>query len=246
MAKNENGQTTVLIERDETVKMHMWLVKCIAKSIADTLPVQIDIEDLISAGTLGLIKAVDDFDPSRGAKLETYARYRIRGAILDELRKHDLLPYSTRSKIKQLDRTIVDLERGLRRYPTDEEIAERMGLAPDEVSGLLGVAASCDLYSLDEILENGEPVLRLDPERAVSRPSDPLTSLEREELIKVISDAIRDLGETERTVLGLYYYEGLRMREIGEVLGISESRVSQIHSKAVLLLRGRLKIHLSL
>jgi RNA polymerase sigma factor for flagellar operon FliA len=244
MVTGENRHTTVLIERNEIVKEHMWLVKCIARSIADVLPDRIDLEDLVSAGTVGLIKAVDDFDPSKGAKLETYARYRIKGAILDELRKDDLLPYSARSKLKQLDRAVVTLERSLQRYPTDQEIADTTGLPLDEITRLLGMAASLDLYSLDELLERGEA--DLDPRHDGGAVDDPLSRIEREELISVISDAIKDLQETERTVLGLYYYEGLRMREIGEVLGISESRVSQIHSKAVLLLRGRLKIHLAL
>jgi RNA polymerase sigma factor for flagellar operon FliA len=236
----------VLTDRDRTIKQHLWLVRSIATSMAASLPKKVDVEDLISAGTVGLIKAVDDFDPSRGAKLETYARYRIRGAILDELRKQDLLPYSTRVKLRNLDRAIHDLERSLGRYPTDGEIAEAAGVSEEEMSRLLSIATSIDLYSLDEMFENGDETLRIDTQRVDPGSEDPLRRLEREEMTAVMVKGLRDLPLMERTVLGLYYYEGLRMKEIGEVLGVSESRVSQIHSKAILLLRARLRIHLGL
>jgi RNA polymerase sigma factor for flagellar operon FliA len=237
-------ETAVLTERNDIIEQHMWLVNCIARSIADALPRQVDVDDLISAGTMGLIKAVDDFDPSKGAKLETYARYRIKGSILDELRKQDLLPYSTRCRLKQLDKAILELERTLGRHPTDEEIAGHTGLSPQEISRLLDMVTGLDLYSLDQILENGEANLRIDLTEALANSPDPLGRLEKEELTSILVEGIRDLPETEKTVLGLYYYEGLRMKEIGEVLGISESRVSQIHSRAVLLLRNRLRVHL--
>jgi RNA polymerase sigma factor for flagellar operon FliA len=204
----------------------------------------VDVEDLISAGTVGLIKAVDDFNPAKGAKLETYARYRIKGAILDELRKQDMLPYSTRSKLRGLDRAIHNLERTLGRYPTDAEIAGEAGISEDELSRLLSTATAIDLYSLDDILENGDEDLDLAADHATSQPEDPLSRLEREEVTRVMVDGLKSLPQMERVVLGLYYYEGLRMKEIGEVLGVSESRISQVHSRAILLLRARLRIHL--
>lgn len=230
--------------RDKIIEDHMWLVRCIARSMADCLPQQIEVDDLISAGTVGLIKAVDDFDPSRGARLETYARYRIKGAILDELRKQDMLPYSTRSRLRRLDQAIHNLERTLGRHPTDREIIEEAGISEDEMSRLLAVATAVDLYSLEDILENGDEELRLAPDHGVAQPEDPLSKLEREEVTRVIVEGLKSMPRMERTVLGLYYYEGLRMKEIGEVLGVSESRISQVHSKAILLLRARLRIHL--
>jgi len=242
-AKSES-RLPVADVRDRTIEEHMWLVRCIAKSMADRLPGQVDVDDLISAGAVGLIKAVDDFDPSRGAKLETYARYRIKGAILDDLRKQDMLPYSTRSKLRVVDRAIHSLERSLGRYPSDREIAEVAGISEEELSRLLSLASAIDLYSLDDILENGGEDMDIAEGPAGARQEDPLTKLEREELARVIVDGLRELPQMERTVLGLYYYEGLRMKEIGEVVGVSESRISQIHSRAILLLRSRLRIHL--
>ncbi len=240
-----SGNKTSLIDREEMVKQHLWLVRCIAQSIAEALPKTVDVHDLISAGTVGLIKAVDEYDPARGAKLETYARYRIRGAIFDELRKQDILPYSIRSKVKQIDRAIYELERELGRYPEDDEIAERACLDVGEISRLLAMAGTLDLYSLEELLENGDVSLDIIESQVTEGSRDPLSKLEREELVKVLVSAIKELPEAERTILGLYYYEGLRMKEIGEVLGISESRVSQIHSKAILFLRSRLRARLS-
>jgi len=237
--------TTSVVDREEIVKQHLWLVRCIAQSIAEALPRSVDVADLISAGTVGLIRAIDEYDPSKGAKLETYARYKIRGAIFDELRKQDILPYSVRSKVKQIDRAISELERELGRYPEDDEIAERVGLEVGEISKLLAMAGTLDLYSLEELLENGEISFDMVEGENEDGLADPLTRLEREELVKVLVNAIKELPETERTILGLYYYEGLRMKEIGEVLGISESRVSQIHSKAILFLRSRLRVRLS-
>jgi len=230
--------------RDRTIEEHMWLVRCIARSIAESLPQQVDLDDLISAGTVGLIKAVDGFDASRGAKLETYARYRIKGAILDELRKQDMLPYSTRSRLRGIEQAIHRLEKSLGRHPTDREIVEEAGVSEDEVSRLLAVAASVDLYSLDDIIEKGNEDLCIASGHPGAGPEDPLSKLEREELIRVMIEGLKSLPRMERTMLGLYYYEGLRMRDIGELLGVTESRVSQVHSKAILLLRARLRDHL--
>jgi RNA polymerase sigma factor for flagellar operon FliA len=230
--------------RNQTIEDHMWLVRCIAKSMADSLPQQVDMDDLTSAGTLGLIRAVDDFDPSKGAKLETYARYRIRGAILDELRRQDLLPYSARSRLRRLDRAIHNLEKCLGRYPTDREIADEAGISENELSRLLATAAVIDLYSLDDILDSGDDTVEIAPDHAGFEHEDPLARLEREEMVRVMVQGLRDLPQMERTVLGLYYYEGLKMKEIGEVVGVSESRISQVHSRAILLLRAKLRIHL--
>lgn len=242
--EEKHAGVAVVPERDQTIEEHMWLVRCIARSMADNLPEQVDLDDLLSAGAVGLIKAVDDFDPGRGAKLETYARYRIKGAILDELRRQDMLPYSMRSKLRGLDRAIHNLERRLGRYPSDREIAEEAGISEEDLSRLLSMAAAMDLYSLDDILENGGENVDVAGRQAAPQQEDPLTKLEREELARVMVDGLKELPQMERTVLGLYYYEGLRMKEIGEVMGVSESRISQIHSRAILLLKAKLRIHL--
>lgn len=239
------GDTLAVVDRDSLVEEHMWLVRCISRAMHDHLPKWIDLDDLVSVGTVGLIKAVDDFDPERGARLETYARYRIRGAILDELRRLDIFPSSTRMKLHQLEDAIVELEKSLGRYPTDEEMAQKSGLSPEEISGLLANATMVELYSLDEIAGDGGGDLGGSFGEAVSTIDDPLANLEKQEMERVLIDAIADLPETERAVLGLYYYDGLRMKEIGKVLAISESRVSQIHSKAILLLRAKLIVHVS-
>jgi RNA polymerase sigma factor FliA len=239
------GETLAILDRDCTVRDHMWLVKCISRAIHEHLPQWIDLDDLISVGTMGLIKAVDDFDPAKGARLETYARYRIRGAILDELRRLDVFPSSTRMKLHQLEDAIVELERSLGRYPRDEEIAEKSGLSLEEISGLLSDATTVVLYSLEELTGGSDDALGREVGEAVLSVDDPLASLERRELERVLVEAIEELPATERAVLGLYYYDGLRMKEIGKALNISESRVSQVHSKAILLLRAKLRMHIA-
>lgn len=242
---DKRQEASITAARDELITQYVWLVRCIAKSIADSLPRSVDVNDLMSAGTMGLIKAVDDFDPSRGVKIETYARFRIRGAILDELRSLDPLPYSTRSKLKQVERAIADLESSLGRSPNAAEIAEKMGLTPQEISILLATANSADLYSLDEMIDEGNGSLNGVIGELEKSKSDPLMKLERNELENLLVEAIKELPKTERVILGLYYYEGLRMWEVGQVLGISESRVSQIHSSAISALRMKLKATIS-
>lgn len=233
--------TQAVLDRNEAVRDYMWLVKCVARGISESLPKSVEIEDLISAGTMGLIRAVEDFDPSRGAKLETYARYRIRGSIIDELRRGDRLPQSLRTKLKQVERAVETLERKTGHYPTDEEIAEEAGLDAAEIPVLLSAAANADLYSLEEVFKSGRGEASVDREHADRKSPDPHSKLERKEIERILVRAIRELPRVEKIVLSLYYYEELRMREIGEVLGISESRVSQINSRAILLLRGKIR-----
>ncbi len=230
-----------VVDRDELVHRHMWLVKCVARSIAENLPQSVDVEDLISAGAIGLIQAVENYDARRGANLETYARHRIRGAILDELRRCDRLPQHMRSKLSKVESAIVTLERRKGSCPGDDEIAEEAGLAPDEVPAVFSAAAAADLHSFEEVFERDSVGASVDLEQVKTKSPDPQSKLERKELEKVLIHAIRGLPRVEKIVLSLYYYEGLRMREIGEVLGISESRVSQIHSRAILLLRGKIR-----
>lgn len=235
------GAGSAVADRDETVRALMWLVKYVARSVAENLPQSVDIEDLISAGAVGLIQAVENYNPSRGANLETYARYRIKGAILDELRKSDRLPRSTRAKLKRIESAVEVLGRETGGYPTDDEIALEAGLPPDEIPVLFSAAAAAGLYSLEEVFQSGKGEASVDLDEINGESPDPLGRLERKELEKILTRAIRELPRVEKIVLSLYYYEGLRMREIGEVLGISESRISQIHSRAILLLRGKIR-----
>jgi RNA polymerase sigma factor for flagellar operon FliA len=240
----EPTETEALARRNQLVKDHLWLVKCIARMVAARVPDTVDIDDVIGAGAIGLIKAADDFDATRGAKFETYARHRIRGSILDDLRQQDALPYSKRSKLRQLERAIEELERNLGRYPTDGEIAEKAALSEGEISDLLTSATSVDLYSLEALFEHGDEDRLETPELQAQYP-DPHSKMERKEIEALLAAAIRELPRMERVVLSLYYYNELRMKEVGVVLDLSESRVSQIHARAILLLRGRLRLYLN-
>ena len=235
------GAGPAVADRDEVVRDLMWLVKCVAMGMAENLPKSVDVNDLIGAGTVGLIQAAEKFDPSKGANLETYARYRIKGAILDELRRGDRLPQSTRSKLKKVERAVEALERKTGRCPTDDEIALEAGIPAEEIPMLFTAAAAADLYSLEEVFQTDRGEASVDLDEINRESPDPLSRLERKELEKMLVGAIRGLPRVEKIVLSLYYYEGLRMREIGEVLGISESRISQIHSRAILLLRGKIR-----
>lgn len=237
----EAPDTEALARRNQLVSDHLWLVKCIARRLFARVPDSVDVDDLISAGAIGLIRAADDYDPSRGVKFETYARHRIRGSMMDDLRKQDALPYSQRSKLRRVDRAIEELERRLGRYPADSEIAEKAGLSEEEISDLLASATSVDLYSLEAIFERGDEAW-LDSPEAQARCPDPHSRMERKEIETLLTSAIAELPRTERLVLSLYYYHGLRMKEVGFVLNLTESRVSQIHARAILLLRGRLRI----
>jgi len=240
----ERPETEALALRNQLVQDYLWLVKHIARTVAVRLPDTVDIDDVASAGALGLIEAAEDFDPTRGVKFETYARHRIRGSIMDDLRQQDALPHSKRSKLRQIEKAIEDLERSLRRYPTEGEIAEKAGMSQEEISNLLASATSVDLYSLEALFERGDED-RLASSELQAKCHDPHSKMERKELETLLASAIGELPRMERTVLSLYYFNGLRMKEVGFVLDLSESRVSQIHANAILLLRGRLRLYLN-
>ena len=219
------------------------LVKYVAGRVAIGLPPNVEFDDLVSYGIFGLMDALDKFDPQRSIKFETYAIARIRGAILDGLRSNDWVPRSVRQKARHLERACADLENRLGRSATDLEISQVMNLTLDQFQGLLAEVSCTTLTSLDELWlvhSNEEDTVRVmdlvrDPES-----NDPIRLVEMEEVKRQLADAIAKLPERERLVVALYYYEGLTLKEIGEILGISESRVSQIHTKAVFRLRGRL------
>jgi RNA polymerase sigma factor for flagellar operon FliA len=207
------------------------------------LPAHVALDDLISAGVLGLIDAVDKFDPGKKVKFKTYAEFRIRGAILDELRSMDWVPRSVRRKSTQLENVYNRLQNRLGRPATDEEVAEELGVGLDEFFQLLDQVKGINLLSLDD---QESPLNNLDTDQVMealgrSEREDPLALLGLAELQSQVAAAISGLPEKEKLVVSLYYYDELTMREIGEVLGYTESRISQMHTKAILRLRARLR-----
>ena len=229
--------------REAVIKEYAPMVKYVANRIAMRLPPHIEVDDLISVGVLGLIDAIDKYDSSRGAKFKTYAEFRVRGAILDELRSMDWVPRSVRQKASSMDSVVQKLQNKLGRPPEDDEIAETMGISLDELFTTLNETKSMPILSLEDLgiaKESGEQQSLLDC-LAGKGDADPQTQLRLNELKEIIAKAIDTLPEKERLMISLYYYEELTMKEIGEVLGITESRVSQIHSKAVFRLRNKLK-----
>lgn len=228
---------------EQIIKEYAPMVKYVANRIALRLPPHIEVDDLISVGVIGLIDAIEKYDPSRGAKFKTYAEFRVRGSILDELRSMDWVPRSVRQKAATLDTVIEKLKARLGRLPEDEEVAKEMGMSLDDFFDALNQTQSMPILSLEDLgiaKESGEHQSLLDC-LAGKGDADPQTQLRLNELKEIIAKAIDTLPEKERLMISLYYYEELTMKEIGEVLGITESRVSQIHSKAVFRLRTKLK-----
>jgi RNA polymerase sigma factor for flagellar operon FliA len=227
--------------RDRLILTYAPLVKFVAGRLGATLPSHVDEQDLVSYGLLGLIGAIERFDPSREIKFETYAIARIKGAIIDELRSLDWVPRSVRTRARQIERAIAELERTLMRAPTDEEIAAKVGLTGEELEDSLTEISRTSIAALDEIWSpaGGDQISLIDTIEDESGPN-PEVSLEQTELKEALGEAISRLPEREKLVVTLYYYEELTLREIGEVLGVTESRVSQLHTKAVLRLKARL------
>jgi RNA polymerase sigma factor for flagellar operon FliA len=206
------------------------------------LPAHVDEGDLVSYGLLGLIGAIERYEPDRDVKFETYAIARIKGAIIDELRAMDWVPRSVRSRAREIERAIAQLEAKLGRAPTDEEIADKVGITVEELEDSLTDIARSSIAALDElwtVSDGGDQVALIDTVEDAEAP-DPQSSLSQTEQREAIADAIARLPEREKLVVTLYYYEELTLREIGEVLGVTESRVSQLHTKAILRLKARL------
>jgi len=219
------------------------LVKYVAGRVAIGLPPNVEFDDLVSFGIFGLMDALDKFDPARGIKFETYAIARIRGAILDGLRSNDWVPRSVRQKARGLEHVCAELENKLGRSATDAEISQFMNMTLDQFQSLLAEVGCTTLTSLDELwLAHGveEDSIRVMDLVRDFESNDPIRLIEAEEVERQLAEAIAKLPERERLVVALYYYEGLTLKEIGAILDISESRVSQIHTKAVFRLRGRL------
>lgn len=229
--------------REALILRYLPLVKVVAGRLAAGLPRHVDVDDLCSYGVLGLMDAVEKFDPERGVKFETYAMARVRGAILDGLRALDWVPASLRQKRRQLEQTLYALELRLGHPASDREAAEHLGLTIPQYEALLAEVAGVALLSLEEAWfgpEEGEGGVKTAETIADQLARDPVRELQERETQRLLAEAIDRLPERERTVVALYYYEGLTIREIGEVLGVTSSRVSQLHTKAILRLRGRL------
>jgi RNA polymerase sigma factor for flagellar operon FliA len=229
--------------RDRLILTYAPLVKYVAGRLGSGLPAHVDEGDLVSYGLLGLIGAIERFDPERDIKFETYAIARIKGSIIDELRAMDWVPRSVRARARDIERTIAELEKKLMRAPTDEEIAGKLGISPDELGDSLTEISRSSIAALDELWtvnsSGGDTVALIDTIEDTQGP-EPQTALAQTEMKEAIGEAISRLPEREKLVVTLYYYEELTLREIGEVLGVTESRVSQLHTKAVLRLKARL------
>jgi RNA polymerase sigma factor for flagellar operon FliA len=228
--------------RKELVE-YLSLVKYIAGRLAISLPRSVEMDDLVNAGVVGLIEAYSNFDVGKGVKFETYASLRIRGSILDELRGMDWVPRSTRARSREVERSISKLENSLGRSPTEDELAADMGIEMSAYYHIIDDVSSASLLSLDDSSfgdDDDKPVALIDNLRSPDQPSA-LTNLEREEMRDLLADSLGQITEQERLVVALYYYEELTLKEIGQVLELSESRVSQLHTKAVLGLRAKLR-----
>jgi len=227
--------------RDRLILTYAPLVKYVAGRLGSGLPAHVDDGDLVSYGLLGLISAIDRYDPDRDIKFETFAISRIRGAIIDELRSLDWVPRSVRARARQIERAITELEAKLGRAPTDEEIAVKVGISVEELEESFTDISRSSIAALDElwsVSSEGDEVSLLD---TLEDPHSvrPAEALDETEVREAIAEAIARLPEREKLVITLYYYEELTLREIGEVLGVTESRVSQLHTKAVLRLKAR-------
>jgi len=221
---------------DERVMQHAPLVKRIAYHLLSRLPDSVQVDDLIQAGMLGLLEAIKNYDASQGASFDTYAGIRIRGSMLDEVRRCDWTPRSVHKKSRMVSDAIRAIENRTGREARDAEVAEYLGITIDEYNHILQDSSSCRIFSVEELAEDGDHYL----DEALNHEEGPAEGLSREGFQRALADAIMSLPERERLVISLYYDEELNLREIGEVLNISESRVSQISSQAVLRLRSRL------
>jgi RNA polymerase sigma factor FliA len=238
----ENGSK---LAKDKILAEYTPLVKYTAQRMALNLPKSVELGDLIGAGVMGLIKSVETFDISLGFKFETYATHKVRGAILDDLRAMDWVPRSIRQKSRQLQNAYQDLEHKLGRLPYDDEVADALGMSMAEFENLLSQTAPATIISLEENLpDRGGDAKSLTVLDTIEDPqgTNPLKEIGYQETKRLLKETISELPEKEKLVVALYHYEELTLKEIGEVLGITESRVSQIHSKAIHKLRSRVSV----
>lgn len=227
--------------REQLILKYLHLVRYVVSRMPITLPISIATEDLISYGTMGLMEAVERFDPERGLKFETYAVTRIRGSIIDQLRFQDWIPRGVRRRSKELVQTMQKMEEELGRAPNDEELAERLGISKQKLKTLLSESQNL-MLSLDDTYGNdssGSNLTLLDLVEDKNSP-DPQGEFEAGELRKRLAQAIASLPEREKLLIALYYHENMTLREIGDIICVSESRACQLHAQAILRLRGRL------
>lgn len=229
-------------KRNELILTYTPLIKYIAARLAARLPAQVSLDDLISCGIIGLIDAINKFDVSKNVQFKTYAEFRVKGAMLDELRALDWVPRSIRRKTTDLEKAYADIEKQVGRPATDEEVAETMGLGLDDFYKLLDETKSVSFMDIEflrqKTTEAGDPTLA---ETFAMDDRDPFTAINLAQIRELIANAISDLPEKEKLTVALYYQDELTMKEIGEVLGYTESRISQMHSKAMFRLRAKLK-----
>jgi len=237
--------TTNLKERENLIIEYAPLVKLLANRMAMRIPPSVSVDDLASAGIMGLLDAIDRYDPSRKVKFKTYAEFRIRGAMLDELRSLDWVPRSTRKKIHQMEKAIIATEGRLNRPADDSEIAKEMGVDLDTYYDILNTAKGIDLFSLDGYIKNGKD--NSDSKRTfknlIQADGNPGEQVMTFEVRQVIVEVIKMLSKKEQMVISLYYYDELTLKEIGEVMELTESRISQIHTKAIIKLRAKLRLY---
>lgn len=240
-AYKETGDADI---RDQLILHYAPLVKYVAGRVYIKVPSNIEHADLVSCGIFGLIDAIEKFDLSKNIKFETYAIARVKGAIIDELRALDWIPRSVRYKAKELEKTYGALELKLRRTPTDEEVAGELGISVPKLHdtitqiGNTAVVALEDTFSVGKDMDGRVGLIDVIEDTGSAEPA---ATFEIEEMKTILAQAIDRLPDREKTVIALYYYEGLTLKEIGDVLGVTESRVSQMHTKAILQLRAKLK-----
>ena len=228
--------------RDAFVRQYAPLVKYVAGKVAMGMPHNVEFDDLVGFGVFGLIDAINKFDPDKHVKFKTYAVTRIRGAIFDELRSIDWVPRSVRQKAREIEDTIQTLEASLGRSASDKEIAQEMGMSIDDFHKAMIKVSGTSIMSLNDIWYSGDENDKISIVDSIESPQsmNPDVIVEKDAIKKVIVQAIQELPEKEKQVLVLYYYEDLTLKEIGKVLEVTESRISQLHTKAIMRLRTKL------
>jgi RNA polymerase sigma factor for flagellar operon FliA len=235
----EYSRTKASAIREELILTYTYLVKFVAGRLYASYGNNVEFDDLVSYGIFGLIDAIDKFDIARGVKFDTYAQLRIRGAIIDQLREMDWLPRSVRQKSKDLEKAYFELENKLGRPATDEEMAESYGMSLQDFQKKVQNIATYSIVSLDDLLEQKREVIGNEKENVMETPE---SVIESTEIKGILVDAIANLPEKEKKVVSLYYYDELTYKEIGKLLSISESRVSQLHTKAIIRLKNKFKL----
>lgn len=238
---NSKLEFSSIDEREELIQNYLPLVKRVVHRIAGRLPAEVDIKEMINSGIIGLVDAFEKFDPKHETNFATYAQFRIRGAILDSFRIQDWVPRSLRQKAHKLEKAFFELEQKLGRPAEDTELANHLNVSIDELHTMLGEISGVVMLSLEELgFGHGEERFKAN-DTISSSGLDPLGELLENEKVEILTSAIEKLPEKEKLVVSLYFYEELNLKEIGEVIGVTESRASQVRSKALLRLRNNLK-----